>query len=102
MKCNLQPCQEIFSKPINKARAATIASCKITETLLKNENKSFEKVIINKECLAVAGDSLLSEFKDKTETRNVINKVQLSQNAVCMSNDTDDNCVRIRKYVNFF
>jgi hypothetical protein len=41
-------------------------------------------VIIIKECLVVAGDSFLSEFKNKTETYNVINKVQLSQNAICV------------------
>jgi hypothetical protein len=60
LKCNLQLHPEIFSKPINKAKAATIASCKITETLFKKEKKSFEMVITIKECLVVAGDSFLS------------------------------------------
>jgi len=41
-------------------------------------------VIIIKECLVVTGDSFLSEFKNKTEIYNVINKVQLSQNAICV------------------
>jgi hypothetical protein len=42
LKCSLQLHQEIFYKPIFKAKAATISSCKITETLLKKEKKPFE------------------------------------------------------------
>lgn len=41
-------------------------------------------VIIVRESLVVAGDSFLSEFKIKTQICNVINKVQLSQNALCV------------------
>jgi hypothetical protein len=58
-KRNLRWRQEIFSKskPINKAKAATIASYKITETLARKK-KFFDDGNIIKECLVVAGVSL--------------------------------------------
>jgi len=84
LKFNLQLQPELFYKPSNKAKAATIALGKITETLFKKEKKSFQMVITFKECLVVAGDSFLSEFTNKTEICNLINKVQLSQNAICV------------------
>jgi hypothetical protein len=84
LKCNLQLQTELFYKPSNKAKAATTASGKITGTLLKKKKKSFQMVFIIKECSVVAGDSFLSEFKNKTEIYNVINNVQLFQNAICV------------------
>jgi hypothetical protein len=39
LKHNLTQCQAIFSKPINKAKVATIASYKITEILAKKEEE---------------------------------------------------------------
>lgn len=101
MKCNLQLQLVLFYKPSNKAKAVTTVSGKIIETLLKKEKKSFQMVIIIKECLVVAGDSFLREFKNKTEICNVINKVQLFQNAVCMSNDLNSSGVMICKFVKF-
>jgi hypothetical protein len=44
LKCNLQSHQTIFSKPINKAKVATIALYKITEILAKKQ-KPFKMVM---------------------------------------------------------
>jgi hypothetical protein len=93
LKRNLRSRQAIFSKPVNKAKAATIASYKITEILSKKK-KPFEDGNVIKECLVVAGDSLFNEFKNKTEICNAIKGVQLSRSTVtrrveCMSDDTE-------------
>jgi hypothetical protein len=60
--------QTIFSisKPINKAKAVTIAWYKITEILAKKK-KPFEDGNVIQECLVVAGDSLFNGFKNKTD-----------------------------------
>jgi hypothetical protein len=68
LKCNLQLRQAIFSKPVNKVKAATIASYKNTEISAKKKKKKkpFENDNVIKEFLVVAGDSLLNEFKNET------------------------------------
>jgi hypothetical protein len=91
LKRNLRSRQAIFSKPVNKAKAAIIASYKITEIL---DKKPFENGNVIKECLVVAGDSIFNEFKNKTEICNAIKEVQLSRSTVtrrveCMSDDTE-------------
>jgi hypothetical protein len=93
LKRNLRSRQAIFSKPVNKANAATIASYKITEILAKKK-KPFEDGNVIKECLVVAGNSLLNEFKNKTEMCNTNKEVQLSRSTVtrrleCMSDNTE-------------
>jgi hypothetical protein len=70
LKRNLQSHHAIFSKPIYKAKAATIASYKITELTEEEEEEEEEdredgNVI--KECLVVPGNALFNEFKNKTE-----------------------------------
>jgi hypothetical protein len=72
-------CLVIFSKfrPINKDKAATIALYKIKEILAEKKMPSEDGNMI-KECLVVAGDSLLNEFKNKTEICSAIKAMQLS------------------------
>jgi hypothetical protein len=93
LKRNLRSRQAIISKPVNKAKAATIASYKITEILAKKK-KPFEDGEVIKECLVVAVDSLFNEFKNKTEICNAIKEVQLARSSVTrrmeyMSDDTE-------------
>jgi hypothetical protein len=61
---NLRLGQAIFSKPVNKTKAATIASYKIIEILAKKK-KPFEDGNVIEECLVVVGDSLFNELKKK-------------------------------------
>jgi hypothetical protein len=75
LKRNLRSLQTIFSTPLNKTKAATIPSYKITEILAKK--KPFEDGNVIKQSLVVAGDSLFNEFKNKIETCNAIKDVQL-------------------------
>jgi hypothetical protein len=69
LKRNLRSRRAIFSKPINKAKATTIALYKFTELLAtkkkKKKKKPFEDGDVIKEYLIVAGDSLFNEFKNK-------------------------------------
>jgi hypothetical protein len=59
LKRNLQLHQAIFCKPINEAKATTIASYKITEMLAKKK-KPFGDGNMVKEYLVVSGDSLFN------------------------------------------
>jgi hypothetical protein len=94
LKCNIQSCQAIFPKPINKAKTATIASYKITEILAKKKKKPFGDGNMIKGCFVVASNSLFNKFKNKTEIHNANKEVQLFQSAVtgrveCMSDDIE-------------
>jgi hypothetical protein len=61
LKRNLWSHQVIFCKPINKAKAVTIASYKITEMLAKKKKKKpFEDGNVIKEYLVVSGNSLFN------------------------------------------
>jgi uncharacterized protein YydD (DUF2326 family) len=76
LKHNLWSHQAIFSKPINKAKAATIALYKIIE-MLAMKRKPFEDGNVITECLVVAGNSLFNEFKNRNELCSAIKEVQL-------------------------
>jgi hypothetical protein len=71
LRYQLQSRQAIFCKAVNKAKATTVAWCKITENLAM-KTKPFEDGNVVKECLAVAGDSLFNEFNIETEISNAI------------------------------
>jgi hypothetical protein len=106
LKRNLRSRQAIFSKPVNRAKEATIASYKITEILAKKK-KPFEDGNVIKECLVVAGDSLFNEFKNKTGMCNAIKEVQLSRNTVtrrveCMSDDAEQQMRQDLEICEFF
>jgi hypothetical protein len=77
LKRNLRSRQAIFSKPVNKAKAATTAWYNITEILATKKNHSEDGNVI-KECLVVAGDSLLMNLKIKLKYA----EVQLSRSTV--------------------
>jgi hypothetical protein len=105
LKHNLRSRQAIFSKPVNKAKAAIITSYKITEILAKK--KPFEDGNMIKECLVVAGNSLCNEFKNKTEICNAIKEVQLSQSTVTrrveyMSDDSEQQMRQDLEICEFF
>lgn len=67
----------MFSKPISKTKAANIAQYKITEILDKQKNP-YEDGNAIKECVLVAGESLLIEIKNTTKIFSAMKEVELS------------------------
>jgi hypothetical protein len=68
-------------KPTNDVKAATITSYKITEVLVKMK-KPFEDDNLIQEYSVVTDESLLSEFKNKSEICNAIKEALLSRTTV--------------------
>lgn len=81
MKLGLAGEQTVFTRPLEKSKAATTASYKICHMLAKH-NKPFKDGIMIKECFIEAADSLFGNFKNKTEIISAIKDLQLSRQTV--------------------
>lgn len=81
MKRCLEGEQAMFTKPLEKSKAATIASYKVSHILAKN-NKPFEDGLMIKECFLEAAESLFVNFKNKAEIISAIKDIQLSRQTV--------------------
>ncbi|CAH1110459.1 unnamed protein product [Psylliodes chrysocephalus] len=73
--------QAMFTKPLEKSKAATIASYKISHILAKNK-KPFDDGVMIKECFLEAAESLFVNFKNKAEIILTIKDIQLSRQTV--------------------
>ncbi|XP_023309706.1 general transcription factor II-I repeat domain-containing protein 2-like [Anoplophora glabripennis] len=73
--------QAMFTKPLEKSKAATVASYKISHILAKNK-KPFEDGVMIKECFVEAAESLFVNFKNKAEIISAIKDIQLSRQTV--------------------
>ncbi|XP_026816124.1 general transcription factor II-I repeat domain-containing protein 2A-like [Rhopalosiphum maidis] len=73
--------QLIFTKPVLKSKAATIASLRISHVLAKNK-KSFRTGEIVKQAFLEGTDALFENFKNKSEILSAINDLQLYRKTV--------------------
>lgn len=81
LKSQLAGQQAIFTRPLTKSKAATIASFKVSHILAKHK-KPYEDGELVKEAFLGAADSLFNDFKNKSEITAAINEIQLSRNTV--------------------
>lgn len=81
LKLGLAGEQTMFTRPLEKSKAATMASYKICHMLAKHK-KPFEDGIMIKECFIEAADSLFGNFKNKTEIISAIKDLKLSRQTV--------------------
>ena len=79
LKLNLTGRQAIFTKPNEQAKAATIASYRVSHVLAKHK-KPFKDGEAWKEGFVEAAESLFDGFKNKTEIMKAVNDVQMSRN----------------------
>ncbi|CAL9685305.1 unnamed protein product [Knipowitschia caucasica] len=81
LKGQLSARQSIFTKPKTQGKAATIASYRISNVLVKHK-KPFGDGDMMKEAFLELADSLFGDFKNKPEIVKAIKDVQLSRNTV--------------------
>ncbi|XP_026819144.1 zinc finger MYM-type protein 6-like [Rhopalosiphum maidis] len=81
LKLEIDKQQLIFTKPVLKSKAATIASFRISHVLAKNK-KSFQTGEIVKQAFLEGTDALFENFKNKSEIFLAINDLQLSHKTV--------------------
>ncbi len=81
LKSELQAQQDTFRKPLDKAKASTVASFSVAHVLAKKK-KTFEDGETVKECWLEASESLFENFKNKAEIITAIKSMPLSGNTV--------------------
>lgn len=81
MKFALIDQQSLFTRSMNKTKAATVTSFKIAHILAMHK-KPFEDGNIIKESMLAASKILFQEFKNKNEIILAIQEVQLARNSV--------------------
>ncbi|XP_073996419.1 general transcription factor II-I repeat domain-containing protein 2-like [Rhodnius prolixus] len=81
LKAQLTAQQNSFFKCNTNSKTATIASFKVTDTLIKH-NKPFHDGEVWKEAFIKAGEVLFQNFKNKSEIMASIKNMSLSRNTV--------------------
>ncbi|KAK7896044.1 hypothetical protein WMY93_021369 [Mugilogobius chulae] len=78
LKAQLAAQQAIFTRPLHQIKAATIASFRVANVLIRHK-KPFSDSEVVKEAFLEAADTLFNDFRNKTELMKVIKDVQLSR-----------------------
>lgn len=93
LKTNLTKQQNIFTRPIQLSKSATVASLKVSHLLAKKKKPFVDGEII-KEAFLTAADSVFQNFKNKTEIIAAIQAIPLSARTVSRRIEVIATCMK--------